>query len=154
MNVFTSRRLTFSNLIGSVCDYRSDNHPDITVAKSNIPFRTVDWRHDFILIKPAFFQFLILWSDQSSQKRFLHRSSISIFPESAVNVRDKDRPFLSHERQKFISVCWFWTYDRHRSFPQNKKGLLEFSDYSGRPTFPDLLGPVCVYRANRFTGNV
>jgi len=28
---------------------------------------------------------------------------------------------------------------------QNKKGLLEFADYSGRPTFPDLLGPVCVY---------
>jgi len=37
---------------------------------------------------------------------------------------------------------------------QNKKGLLEFADYSGRPTFPDLLGPVCVYRADRFTGNI
>jgi len=39
-------------------------------------------------------------------------------------------------------------------FPKIKKGLLEFADYSGRPTFSDLLGPVYVYRADRFTGNI
>ncbi len=154
MNAFTSRRLTFSNLIGSVYDYRSGIHPGITVAKSNIPFLTVDWRHDFILVKPAFFQFLILWSDQSFQERFFDRPPVGVFPKSAVYVRDKDRPLLSHNRQKLVAKCWLRKYNGHRSFPQNKKGLLEFADYSGRPTFSDLLGPVCVYRTDRFTGNI
>ena len=136
-------------------DYRSDIHPGITVAKLTILyFLSVHLRHNFILVKPAFFQFLILWSDQSFQKRFFDRSSIGVFPESAINVRDKDRPLLSHHRQKFVAKRRLRKYNGHRSFPQNKKGLLEFAECSGRPTFPDLLGPVCVYRADRFTGNV
>ena len=118
MNAFTSRRLTFSNLIGSVYDYRSDIHPGITVAKLTILyFLSVHLRHNFILVKPAFFQFLILWSDQSFQERFLNRPSIGVFPESAVNVRDKDRPLLSHNRQKLVAKCWLRKYNCHASLP-------------------------------------
>ncbi|GEM_PF-4966443 len=155
MNVFTSRRLTFSNLIGSVYDCRSDNHPGIIVAKLTVLyFFFVHLRHHFILVKPTFFQILVLRSGQSSQERLFNCPPVGVFPKSAVYVRDKDRPLLSHNRQKLVAKCWLRKYNGHRSFPQNKKGLLEFADYSGRPTFSDLLGPVCVYRTDRFTGNI